>query len=208
MSPAVVVSPVSRHVAGAAGDPFGGIHQRVVVGLAPGRDAEIGDHHPLAVARGHQHHVSRLEIAVDDAGLMGGIQAGGDPLGDGERAGRRQAPDPLEALGQGLTGEVLHGEKHGVAVKSQVEQAAHVLVGHLARQVHLSLQSDAGPLVGGGGGAHLLQGHPFVQLLVDGLVDLAHPALGQEPHHHVSVGHPIPRPERAFSRPIPALALQ
>jgi len=62
---------------------------------------------PRAARR--QHHVARLEIAVDDAVLVRGVEGLGDLRRDAERLRERQGAPP-QALGERLARKVLHHE--------------------------------------------------------------------------------------------------
>src|SRR5262249_4748901 len=99
--------------------------------------------------------------------------------------------------------EELHGQERGRTVAAEVEDAAHVRVADLARELDLALEAleGAGPL--GQIGPDRLQRHADAELEVLGGVDLAHAALGEEAEHAVAAGDQIVGVElpRAPGRP-------
>jgi len=124
------------------------------------RETEVDDHRALARAGAvrAQQHVVALEVAVDDASLVGRGQPGDQLLDDRPRAlGRELAGAPQPRL-QRLALEQLHGQEHrrvvAAAVEADVEHAAHVGVRHAAGELHLALSrsssssSEIGPRLG------------------------------------------------------------
>jgi hypothetical protein len=76
-------------------------------------DAEVEDLGALAagdLAVGHEEDVLGLEIAVDDASPVGGVERRRDLAQDPQRVLGRQATEALEARVEGLALEELHDD--------------------------------------------------------------------------------------------------
>jgi hypothetical protein len=75
-----------------------------------GRDCEpeIRDAHAPATV---EHYIGRLEVAMEDAAVVGGGKACADLPCDVERLVRGQAADPLEQRSEILAVDVLHREE-------------------------------------------------------------------------------------------------
>ncbi len=183
---------LGRHVAGCSQHPAR-TGQRVVVGR-PG-DAEVDDPRALTA----EQHIGRLQVAVDDAGPVDGVQPFRQPCRQRQGRLRRERPVRLDRLlerqarqvggGQPRHGRVGVGLQHG-----RGERAAHQLgVGDLAPEAGPEpfvagvplmdhLDGDRGP---GGGAAE---------------VDLAH-ATGPEPcdQHMVTDARRVFRGQRFHS---------
>ena len=67
----------------------------------PAGQAEVGDHGADPVAAFDQHDVAGLQVAVDDAGLVGGVERVRDLADDGQRLLRGQRPGAPEPLRPG-----------------------------------------------------------------------------------------------------------
>ena len=170
--------------AAAAGDDGGlrhGAAPRLVGDAAVGQDLRQAPVHHLDLAEGADHHVGRLEVAVDHAAGMGIRQRLADLLEDGE--------EPREVVvGVGALGEhgrecaaldQLHGE-----VGAAVGERAELVDGDDARV--LELPADAGLLdeaaddvgVAAVAGLEDLHGEVAAEVGVAGLEDDAHAAAG------------------------------
>jgi hypothetical protein len=74
-----------------------------------------------------QEHVGRLDVTVDDPGLVQRAESAEHVPGQGEGLVRRQRSAP-QAHGQRLTREQLGGEERPSPVLSDLEDRAHVRV--------------------------------------------------------------------------------
>ena len=140
------------------------------------RDAEVQD---LRLARAEDHDVGRLDVPVDDAELVGVVQGLGDAARDAQRLTPRKTAARREAIGQGLSVEVLEGHEKEAAPGV----AAHVVhdddpgVGEARRGARLGLEA---PLVrlalgrGQGEGADHLQGDGPAEGRIPRLVHQSH----------------------------------
>ena len=88
-----------------------------VAGQQAARQAEVDEHHAAVVA---QHDVRRLQIAMDDAGLVHHLERARDFLeeGDGLVGGQRILQARLEVA----AGEIFHREVFDALVDAVVEQ--------------------------------------------------------------------------------------
>ena len=168
---------LGRHVGRRAGPRV-----RPVVGRP--RDAEIGEAHvPLAV----DHHVRRLEVAVQHATFVRRRQAGAQLPRHLDRLVLRQPPDAAQQRGEVLAVDVLHREVRPAVDLADVVHAADVLVGDLARDAHLVVELRETRGIGGDGLGEELQRHGLVEPQVVGAVHLAHPAASKQPDDAIAV---------------------
>jgi len=168
---ALAAGLLRRHVRGCPHDTTGAGDR--VRELPPSRKAEIEDRDALDLAAAEEQ-VARLEIAVDDAALVGdgerrsGVAQQGQTVGQAQRAAR-------EALRQVFAGEPLHGEV-GLAIAGHAmrEVLDDPWMAELAKQLGLARE----PLGGLGivGGLEELDRDRPVGAGVDRAVDGAHPA--------------------------------
>jgi hypothetical protein len=179
--------------------------QRRVLGLDGGRAAHLGDAEvehldlldvdPADLGRA-QEHVVRLEVAVDDAGAVGGGQGAGDLPGDGEHLGHRQraAPDPLR---QGFALEVLqHHVGRAVGQGVEVVDRDDVGVAQLRRDVGLTLEPGQRLVAGDLGVQHLDRHLLAGQAGVAGQEHGPHPAATDQRLDRVGVGDDRPYIDR------------
>ena len=168
---------LGRHVGRRAGPRV-----RAVVGR-PG-DAEVGEAHvPLAV----DHHVRRLEVAVQHAPLVRGGEAGAQLPRHLDRLVLRQPPDAAQQRREVLAVDVLHREVRPAVDLADVVHAADVLVGDLARDAHLVVELREARGIGGDGLGQELQRHGLVEAQVVGAVHLAHAAASEQADDAVAV---------------------
>ena len=126
------------------------------------------------VAGGVDQHVARLEVAVDQAGGVGGGQpaAGGDEQRD-DVGGRQGVAGQVLAEGGAL--DELHGQEHPAVDLAGVVDRDHVGVGQLGQRLGLADQPRR--RVGGAiGRRQHLDRHPAIELRIVRGVHLAHPA--------------------------------
>ncbi len=148
-------------------------------GFQPSRQAEIRD---LGRAVGGEQDVGRLEVAVDDPALVGGL----DGLGyrghqGGGLAGRLRRA--RHHLGQAAALDEFHGEvRPAVQVADLVDlhDVRMAQAGHGFRLAQKALQLLR---PGGGAGQEHFQGDGAVEAQVPRLVDDAHAAAAQHPLH-------------------------
>ena len=131
---------LGAHVRGRAEHGAGPGHQRVL-GLEP-RDAEVGEQH-AAVLR--DEHVRRLDVAVDDAGLVRGGECVGEQRAHARRDLGEHRAAPLELAEQRLAADQLHHDERRivavVAVAADVVDAQDVRVLERGRGARLALES-------------------------------------------------------------------
>src|SRR5262249_21908085 len=115
---------------------------------------------------------------------------------DRQRLFGLHATGAAQTAHQGLAREQLHGQKRDAGalgfVKADVEDAAHVGMGHLAGQQDLALEPFDRAIVIGNFGAYGLERHVLAQLLVERLVDLAHAAVRDEAHDPIAARDQVP----------------
>ncbi len=157
--------------------------------------AEVGDARPAAAV---DHHVGRLEVAMDDAFLVDRGQSRAEVACDLEGLVRRQPSDPRQERLQVLAVDVLHGQEGLVLDLHDVVEAAHARMGHLAAESDLAVE----PLedFGRQRAPDELQGDGLAELEVVRAVHLAHAAPAQPRHHAVARGQDRARSEAAFGR--------
>ena len=124
--------------ASCSGAMYCGVPAIVGAGVAAGgRDAEVGD---ADVAVAVDHHVGRLQIAVEHAALVRRGDAGAQLPRDLDRLVLRNASDAAEQRREILAVDVLHREEAAAVGVAEVVQAADVLVRHLARDAQLVVE--------------------------------------------------------------------
>src|SRR5216683_5930454 len=154
------------------------------------REAEVGDHHSKLAGRlSGQDDVVALEIPVHDALRMRGIETGEKLPRDLSNLALGHPAIALDSLRQGFALEVLHRQKvdlPGWAAESMdVVELADVLVAHLSR---ISRFGGKAPAVTGPGA---FDRHPTPQLLIEGLVDNAHPSVSDLADNSEALGENV-----------------
>ena len=132
------------------------------------------------------HHVRRLEIAMDDAALVGGGQPGADLPGDLEGAVLRKASDPAEQRCEVLAVHVLHRQESVALDLVYVVDAADVRMRDLPRHPHLGVQLGEPRGVAVDVGRQELERDRLPELEVVGAEDLAHAAAAQSADNPVA----------------------
>jgi hypothetical protein len=154
--------------------------------LARARDAEV--EHAQALTRGHEE-VLGLEIAVDDAALVGRGEDVEQRVGDRQHLVEREAParPRLRPLLERLALEQLHDQKRPALVAVVVEHRHRARVPHRVRHVALAQEARAHLRHGGELGVqHLHRG--ALAVAVRGRIDRGHAADAEQ-----SIEVPLPR---------------
>ena len=118
-----------RHVGRRAGADLGAVDR-----LGEAGQPEVGD---LGLAAAVDHHVGRLEIAVQDALRVGRRETGAELARSAPPCPRGRPADAAQQRGQVLAVDVLHREVVLAVDFADVVDAADVGVGDLARDAHL-----------------------------------------------------------------------
>ena len=143
--------------------------------------AEVED---LDLAVLGDHDVSGLEVAVDDALLVGDLEGLGDLGGDLHRVGDGDGA-PGDALGEGLALGDLHDQEALAVHVLDAVDAGDVGVGQRGEDLGLAVEALEALGVLGEALGKDLEGHVAAELGVLGAPDLAHPALAQLRGHLV-----------------------
>ena len=142
-------------------------------GLVGAGEAEVHDPDPTVVA---DHDVLGLDVAVDQAGSVGGREA----LTDGEEDLEDRRPRRRVSLEPGVEGEAvdeLHRQVDLVLVRADVVDRDDVGVRELGHRLGLALEASAGV---GVGRQQELERDLAIELRVVRGVDHPHPALADE----------------------------
>ncbi len=160
---------------GGRGGGGGQDRRGVVAGRLPLGQTEVQHLHRSC---GGEHDVSGLQVPVDDAALVGGLQGVGDLPADLDGLGHRER-SPGERLGQGLALHQLQHQMGGARVVLQPVDGGDV--GMVQRGQDLGLAFESGQVSGvvGESVREGLDGHGAVEAGVAGAVDLAHSARPQ-----------------------------
>ena len=156
--------------------------------------AEVHDLDELLVRIGiDQHQVGGLQVAVDDADAMGGLQGGaqvGQPEADPLR---RKALVGLQHLLQVAAGHVFHDDAQALGIAGRgIEQGDDVVVLEAGHELHFPLEQLAKLGLAGNVVVHHLDDDRLAIRAVAGQVDLAHGAFAQRPHHLVLAQEHLP----------------
>ena len=166
-----------------------GMAHRPVRG-APLDETEV-EHLDVALVR--DHDVLGLDVPVDDAVAVGRGEGLGHHGADARHLGRSQGAG-LQQVSHRLAAHQLHGQPVLVAVPLETVDLGDGRVGEARGGEGLATQ----PLPACGGelvGEQALEGNAPLELVVDGLVDLAHAPAAEEPDQ------PIPADTAALPSP-------
>jgi hypothetical protein len=141
--------------------------------LAPGQPEIQDSDVPLLV----DHHVGRLQVAVDHLLRMGRLEPARDPGRDLHRLSLVKPAGLVQQLVERLAFDPLHGEKEESFTLADVVDAADVGVRDLARDPHLAAKTLDQLGLAAQVGTDQLERHRAVERGVDRLVDHAHAAL-------------------------------
>ena len=195
---------LGRHI-GRRAQQRSGLRQRGVGGEA--RDPEV-EH--LALSRGLDHHVARLDVAVDDAGGVRHPECirhlGRDPDG----LSHRQRPASVQELGQALARHALHDDVAHRAVATGVEHRHDTRVVQPSRGARFTLEALHEQRVIRVLGRKDLDRHDPLEQLVAGAVNRTHPAASEDVEQLVAPGDCLHRrrhpstlsPRAAFPCPV------
>lgn len=178
---------LGRHVGGRA-DRGAGVGEPGGVGVHDGGHAQV-EHGDQAVLL--DHHIARLEVAVDDRHGVDGAEHGA------QLRGHRDRPRPGvgvvlgEVVGEVGAVHVLHDEEQFLALAARVVHGDQAGVVDLGGHPALALEAAAqlvGLLARDLVGAQQLHGHAPVEPLVVRRPHLAHAALADEGGEFVAAG--------------------
>ena len=144
-------------------------------GVHRSRQAQIGE---LGVALGRHEHVARLDVAVDDARLMGVLQPFRDLRDDVRRRLHAQWPAAANELPQVGAGHEFGDQVVHVAVVARIHRTDQLGVIETAEGLNLAGEIGDGLGRGTVAGQHL-DGHQAVQDRVFRLEYVPHAALAQ-----------------------------
>ena len=161
------------------------------------RDPEIHDQRAIV---GRDHDVLGLQIAVDDADLVGRLQPGRDLFRDRQRLGHGQLSLPPQPVGEVLPFDKRHREVLDAVELAEIVDPDDVFVGDLAGQDELALEA-ALDLAGGLDvvedlGADDFERHRHAELRVPRLIDDAHAAGAEDADDVVARPEGLPRGQR------------
>ena len=177
--------------------------------LVVDRQAKVGDHRSALVAVAAEHDVGALEVAMDDARPVGGLESL-DEVHD-DRKGLSGAHGTLGAdtTRERLAGQEFHGEEQrwnalalvvDQLVAEDVENAADVGMGDLSRQRDLAAEALDRRFLVREPGLDDFEGHRATKLGIQCLVDLARAATCQEAEDPEP---PLDHVARREDRPLP-----
>ena len=135
--------------------------------------AEVGDPDPAVAV---EHDVGRLQIAMDDAAIVRGGEAGADLPRELDRALLGKPADAAEQRREILAVDVLHRQERVAVELADVVDAAHVRMRHLPRHPHFGVQLRQPRRIAIDFLRQELQRDRLPELEVVGAIDLAHAA--------------------------------
>ena len=168
-----------RHVGGRSHDRpgMGALDAVELLGQAEIRD--LG-----GAVRGHEH-VGGLEVAVDDAGLVRGVDRTSNALAQAGCFGERQQR-VADLAGEASPFHVLQGEEGLPVVLADFVDLNDVRMLDAGDGLGLATEADDGVRLGACSGKNHLQGDQAFEASLLGLVDHAHAALAQFAEDHVA----------------------
>ena len=136
-------------------------------------DAEIRQ---LDAPVGGQQQVARLDVAVNDAAIVGMAQRAAGFDADPRHFPPVERTAAAKLLFQAVAVDQLHRVEQLAFLLAEAEQADDVGVAQLAERFDLGLEAGAEPLFSGQRGREQLDGGRLAGLAVDRLIDRAHAA--------------------------------
>jgi hypothetical protein len=134
---------------------------------------EIGD---ADVSIAVDHHVRRLQVAVQDAALVSGGDAGAQLTRDLDGFVLREPSNAAQQRCEVLAVDVFHREEPSALVLAEIVETADVLVRHLARDAQLGVELREPIGIGADACGQKLQRDRLIERQVVGAIDLAHAA--------------------------------
>jgi hypothetical protein len=154
------------------------------------REAEVRDAHPSAAV---EHHVGRLEVAVQDAAVVSGGEARTNLARDVERLVGGQVADARQQRGEVLAVDVFHREEMPMPIGlADVEHAAHVRVCDLARDADFGQKMFPSDRIVGKRAGEEFQRDWDAELEVVRPVDLTHASTTEQSDDAVAPGDTVP----------------
>ena len=157
-----------RHIRGRARD----LTRRVVVGET--RQAEIGD---ANLSSAVEHHVGRLQVAMEDAAVVRRGKAGADLSNDLDGLVRRQPADAAQERRKVFAVHVLHRHERTAVPLADVMDPADIGMRDLTCGARLIAQARR---QGGLVAAQKLQRNGLAEREIVGAIDLAHAAATEQ----------------------------
>ena len=136
------------------------------------REAEVEDLHASFAS---QRHVGWLDVAVDDAAVVRGLDGISELLRNGQRLGRREAA-VLQPLRQRLSVDELEDEKRRAAGFFEAVNRGNMRMTERRERLRLSLEPGDAIRVTGHRVGQRLDGDVTLQPGIAGTIDVAHPA--------------------------------
>ena len=132
---------LGRHVGQRADDHPGlGELRGVRIGVHEEREAEVED---LRLARGGEHDVAGLQVAMENAALVGAVERVGDRGAESGQVVERQRAR-VEPRLERAAGDVLHDQEVGAVLGVEVEDGGDAGVGEAGEHVRLAAEALAG----------------------------------------------------------------
>jgi hypothetical protein len=169
---------LGRHVLRRAGE-----HRRRVA--RADREAEVGEAH---IALAVDHHVGRLQIAMQHAALVRGREPRAQLPRDLDRLVLRDAADSAEQRCEIFAVHILHREEAPAVGVAEIVQTADVLVRHLAREAQLLMEPREAVGVRCHAFGKKLQRDRMIERQVVGAIHLAHAAAAEERDQSIASG--------------------
>ena len=160
------------HVARRAERQAGAGHDRAAAEALG--DAKIGEHWAAIFT---EQDILRLDVAVDDAAMVGVMQGAGDGPGDVQAFVERQAG--ADVVLQGLAGQILHGQVVGALVGGDVIDGDDVRVAELGDDPTFVQEALGEFIVRGEDGLNDLQRDMAIERFLYGQINNRHTALAK-----------------------------
>jgi hypothetical protein len=136
-----------------------------------------------------EQQVARLDVAMDDAGLVRGVERAGGLAQPAQRGLVGDRAAGLQAVADGAAAHELHDHEGAAVVLGDVVDRHDVRMrGEPRRGPRLACEAAACAVVLGQVGGEHLDRHGAAEQLVVGLPDARHPAVGDVAHDAIAVG--------------------